>query len=173
MFLCSQCSSDKSNWSERRKTQYKDFLAWPKRLVDSYEVCRVFLITSCHSPPFGGGEQGCRSVLVNIRREHLEAQCCYLPWCSAGNDWVSVQRAPFISKLSVSPSPLHHICEAVGNDPVGWLPSHFLSSSSSFLSSLLLHFISLSVCLWLSVTSSLLILGVSVLLFISQGCLWR
>lgn len=45
-----------------------------------------------------------------------------------------------ISKLSVSPSPLHHICGAEGNDPAGWLPRHFLSNALSLP-------ISLSLCL--------------------------
>lgn len=68
------------------KKQSKHFLSGPQRVADSYKVGSVFLIASCHTPPFGGGEQACRSVPVNIRGEHLEARSRYLPWCSGGND---------------------------------------------------------------------------------------
>lgn len=74
----------RANISLVRK-RHKHFFAGPKRLPDSYKVGSVFLIASRHTP-VGGGEQACRSVSVNIRGEHLEAQSHYLPWCSAVND---------------------------------------------------------------------------------------
>lgn len=48
-------------------------LAGPGCFMDSYKVGSAFLIASCHTPLFGGGEQACRYVPVNIRGEHLES----------------------------------------------------------------------------------------------------
>lgn len=61
-----------------------------ERTVTKWAVCVCFfflwLIASCHTPPFGGGGQACRSVPANIRGEHLECRSRYLPRCSGTND---------------------------------------------------------------------------------------
>lgn len=85
MSTCGVYSTVPINQTSTEK-QSKYFPAGSECLADSYKVGSVFLIASCHTPPFGGGEQACRSVPVNIRGEHLEAQSRYLPWCSGGND---------------------------------------------------------------------------------------
>lgn len=85
MSTCGVYSTVPINQTSTEK-QSKHFPAGSECLADSYQVGSVFLIASCHTPPFGGGEQACRSVPVNIRGEHLEAQSRYLPWCSGGND---------------------------------------------------------------------------------------